>query len=58
MLMNALTQELVLLTLFAKTWKAATTVNAIKDIKRMLQTKTYARVRNLNLNFILLMAKA
>jgi len=44
MLMNAITQELVLQTLFAKTWKAATTVNAIWDIKRMLKTKISARV--------------
>ena len=43
-LMNAITQKLVLQTLFAKTWKAATTVNVIWDIKRMLKTKISARV--------------
>jgi len=44
MSMNAIKHDLVLQTLFAKTWKAATTVNAMKDIKRMLQVKTSARV--------------
>jgi len=42
--MNAMKRGLVLQTLFAKTQKAATTVNAIKDIKRMLKTKISARV--------------
>ena len=44
--MNALAikQDLVLQTLFAKTLKAATTVNAILGIKRILQMKTSARV--------------
>jgi len=42
--MNAVEQGLVLQTLFAKTWRAATTVNATKDIRGMLKTKISARV--------------
>jgi len=44
MLMNAIKQDLALQILFARTWKAATAVNVTKDIKRILQRETSAKV--------------